>query len=59
MAEAGKSPLPGPALDTYEAIQRRLEQRDLEDEYLADGRDAAEGELSDSDEEFDAIIEVD
>lgn len=40
-------------------MQRRLEQRELEDEYLVDERDAVEGEVSDSDKEFDAIIEVD
>ena len=31
----------------------------MEDEYLVDERDAVEGEVSDSDEEFEAIIEVD
>lgn len=31
----------------------------MEDEYLVDERDAVEGEVSDSDQEFEAIIEVD
>lgn len=31
----------------------------MEGEYLVDERDAVEGEVSDSDKEFDAIIEVD
>ena len=47
------------ALETYEGVRRRLEQRDLAGEYLVDERDAVEGEVSDSDLEFDAIIEVD
>ena len=46
-------------LDTYEAVQKKLEMREMEDEYLVDERDAIEGEVSDSDEEFESIIEVD
>ena len=40
-------------------MQRRLEQRAYEDEYLLDERDALEGEVTDSDQEFDAIVDVD
>lgn len=31
----------------------------MEDEYLVDERDAIEGEVSDSDQEFEAIVEID
>lgn len=31
----------------------------MEDEYLVDERDAVEGEVSDSDQEFESIVEVD
>ena len=33
--------------------------RDLEDEYLTDDRDVVDGDLTDSDEEFQSIVEVD
>ena len=33
--------------------------RDMEDEYLTDGRDVVDGDLTDSDEEFQSIVEVD
>ena len=46
-------------LETYAAVQDKLKQRDQEDEYLSDGRDAVEGDLTDSDQEFEAIVEVD
>ena len=46
-------------LETYQSVQDKLKQRDLEDEYLSDGRDAVEGDITDSDEEFEAIVEVD
>ena len=36
-------------LDSYEAVQRKLEQRDMEGEYLVDERDAVDGEVTDSD----------
>ena len=47
------------SLASYEAVQKRLELRDLEDEYLSDERDAVTGEVSDSDQEFEAIVEID
>jgi len=37
------------ALETYEGVRNRLEQREMEGEYLVDERDAVEGEVSDSD----------
>lgn len=36
-----------------------LERRDVEDEYLIDDRDAVDGEVTDSDQEFEAIVDVD
>ena len=33
--------------------------RDMEDEYLTDDRDVVDGDLTDSDEEFQSIVEVD
>ena len=60
LEQAEKNPLSqNYQLDTYEAVQKKLELREMEDEYLVDERDAVEGEVSDSDEEFEAIIEVD
>ena len=46
-------------LDSYEAVQKKLERRDVEDEYLIDERDAVDGEVTDSDQEFEAIVDVD
>ena len=46
-------------LETYEAVQKRLELRELESEYLTDERDAVDGEVSDSDAEFESIVEID
>ena len=31
----------------------------MEDEYLIDERDAVDGEVTDSDQEFEAIVDVD
>ena len=33
--------------------------REMEDEYLTDGRDVVDGDLTDSDQEFQSIVEVD
>ena len=58
--ELEKSPLSHTySLETYDAVSKRLEQRGLESEYLVDERDGVEGDVSDSDEEFEAIIEID
>ena len=46
-------------LESYKEIQDRLEMRDMEDEYLTDGRDVVDGDLTDSDQEFQSIVEVD
>ena len=55
-----KSPLSHTySLETYESVQKRLEQREIESEYLVDERDGVDGDVSDSDQEFEAIIEVD
>jgi hypothetical protein len=36
-----------------------LTKRDLEEDYLSDGRDAVDGDITDSDAEFDNIMDVD
>ena len=46
-------------LQTYQSVQDKLKQRDMEEEYLSDERDIVEGDITDSDEEFQAIVEVD
>ena len=46
-------------MDTYDAIQKKLELREQESEYLVDERDAVEGEVTDSDAEFEAIVSID
>lgn len=46
-------------MDTYDAIQKKLELREQESEYLVDERDAVEGEVTDSDAEFEAIVAID
>lgn len=48
LEDAKRNPL-SHNLDSYEAIQRRLERREAEDEYLVDERDAIDGEVTDSD----------
>ena len=58
--QSERDPLTGlHKLDSYEAVQKRLELRDMEDEYLVDDRDAIDGEVTDSDAEFEAIVEMD
>ena len=45
--------------DSYEHIQKVLAQRDQLDEYLTDSRDAVDGDVTDSDQEFELIVDLD
>ena len=45
--------------ESYEHIQKVLAQRDRLGEYLTDSRDAVEGDVTDSDQEFESILDLD
>lgn len=45
--------------ESYEHIQKVLAQRDQLGEYLTDSRDAVDGDVTDSDQEFESIVDLD
>lgn len=45
--------------ESYEHIQKVLAQRDQLGEYLTDSRDAVDGNVTDSDQEFESIVDLD